>query len=92
MLNTLIFGNKISINMSQVCQISHKFMNYDHHETTQIIKRQKCRTINSHTKRAGGSLTVTVAKTLMSGNGGSSTESYFADPTSPIPSHCNYPV
>ena len=29
----LIFGNKISINMSQVCQISHKFMNYDHHET-----------------------------------------------------------
>ena len=28
----LIFGNKISINMSQVCQISHKFMNYDHHE------------------------------------------------------------
>ena len=29
----LIFGNKISIHMSQVCQISHKFMNYDHHET-----------------------------------------------------------
>ena len=29
----LVFGNKISINMSQVCQISHKFMNYDHHET-----------------------------------------------------------
>ena len=37
----LIFGNKISINISQVCKISNKFMNYDHHETKKIMNRPK---------------------------------------------------
>ena len=34
-----------------------------------------------------GSLTVSVAWTLMVGHGGSSAGSYLADPTSPIPFH-----
>ena len=45
----LIFSNKISQNISQVCQISHKFMNYDHHQSKineTKINKTKCINMN----------------------------------------------